>query len=156
VGQITANGGNAVGINAGDSHGGGGGGRVAVFYENAAEFDLNRITAFGGLRSATATHGGAGTVYLQGPERQVGELIFDNNNVLAPSFSTPVIALPTGLLNLTHMSVRKGANVRVDDQLILTGTLDVSLGLGVSSGLSIAQRVIASTITVTNESARTS
>jgi len=116
TGAIRANGGNGVSA-------GGGGGRIAVYYQNVVGFDLTRVTAFGGSPNA-----GAGTIYLQGPGRETGELIVDNNSVIAPSLSTPIVPVPAGPLNLSSLTVRRGAKARIDNQTNLSGTLEVSSG----------------------------
>jgi len=141
TGRITANAGNGQR----DNGGGGGGGRIAIYYQNAAGFDFNRITAFGGI-GRDAPNGGAGTVYLQGPGRENGELIADNNNLAAVTQSTPIPPTPTGLSAFTNLRVKRAARVRVDDQTNLTGTLEVSFGAEFIS----AKRVLASTIDVNN------
>lgn len=126
VGQITANGGNATGFDGSDNEGSGGGGRVAIYYQSGTGFDLSKITAFGGLSSGTATHGGAGTVYLQGPTTGSGELLVDNNNRVVPSLSTPIINPPSGTIALTNLRVKRGGKIRLDSLLNLTNTLEVS------------------------------
>ena len=143
AGQITANGGNFFG-----NASGGGGGRIAIYYQNLVGFDpTTQVTAFGETGNS-APNGGAGTVYLQGPGRETGELIADNNDIPAIARSTPILSNPSGLLALTNLRVRRAARVRVDDQINLTSTLEVS-----SAGeLTLGERVIAPTIDVTDNS----
>ncbi|MBI2985707.1 MAG: RHS repeat protein [Deltaproteobacteria bacterium] len=142
AGAISANGGKG-GTNFSGGPGGGGG-RVAVYYQTIAGFDLTKITAFGGTRFGSATNGGAGTVYLQGSGRESGELVVDNNNVIAPSLSTPLAPQPLGDLRIRH-----GAKARVDAVFNLTGTVEISS----SSELALTtQRLSASTINVTDSS----
>jgi RHS repeat-associated protein len=121
TGQITANGGGATT----DGYGGGGG-RVAVYYQNATGFDLSRISAFGSVGNGTGIAGGAGTVYLQGPARESGELIVDNNNANPPTLSTPIPNSASGTIALTHLRVKRGAKIRLDSVLNLTSTLEIS------------------------------
>ena len=50
----------------------GGGGRIALYYSDALEFDLANVTAYGGTHTYTATaddkyNGSAGTVYIKSP-----------------------------------------------------------------------------------------
>jgi RHS repeat-associated protein len=147
TGQIRANGGSSS-----FDGGSGGGGRIAIFYQNANAFNFGNVSAFGGLTSPQITgiqqNGAAGTIYLQGPSRESGELIVDNNNVAAPSLSTPLQNQPSGAINLTHLRLRRQAHVRIDSLLNLTGTLEVSSNAEfVSSG-----RVIASTVSLTSNS----
>jgi YD repeat-containing protein len=148
TGTITANGGSQ-GINAfgGGLGNGGGGGRVAVYYQNPTSFDLTRINAFGGA----GPNSGAGTVYLQGPTREAGELIVDNNNGAATSLSTPIPQVTGGSLSLTHLRVRRQAKIRVENVLNLTGTLELSSGSEYVS----AGRVNAGTVNLTGGSVLT-
>jgi RHS repeat-associated protein len=147
TGSISARGGN--GNNGGA---GGGGGRIAVYYQDVANFNLANVTAFGGTGSnAPVPNGGAGTVYLQGPEREMGELIVDNNNISAASQSTRILATPSGMVGLTHLRVRKQASLRLDNLVNLTEALDVS-----SNGeVMAASKIIADTVAVTSNSAVT-
>jgi len=142
-GQIRANGGNGL-----LASGGGGGGRVAIYYQDVTGFELiTQVTTFGGA-GVSAPNGGAGTVFLQGPVRETGEIIVDNNNVVTATQSTPILPSPSGLLTLTKLSVRRAARVRLADQVILTGTLEVSSG----GEFIPVNPVIASTINVNNSS----
>jgi len=145
TGQITANGGNRAGSGA-DGGGGGGGGRVAVYYQDAVGFDFTRVTAFGGVGGAGLPNGGAGTIYLQGPIRESGELIADNNNLSVAALSTPIAPSPSGLLALTNLRVRRAARVRIDDQINLINALEVSIG----GELTLARPLIASAVTLSN------
>ncbi len=131
------------GTGASSGGGGGGGGRIAVFYQNTAGFDLNQITAFGG---AAFSGGGAGTVYLQGPGKESGELIVDNNGVSAASQTTPLPSDPLSPLTLGNIRVRRAASVRVNESINLTGTLEVTSG----AELVLDQRIIASTVDINN------
>ncbi len=120
TGTITANG--SAGFQFG---GGGGGGRVAIYYQSATGFNFANVLAQGGL-STHATHGGAGTIYLQGPTRESGELIVDNNNLAVASLSTPIPGSLTATLSLTHLRVRRAARVGVDSLISLTGALEIA------------------------------
>ncbi|MCP4501458.1 MAG: hypothetical protein GY822_15975, partial [Deltaproteobacteria bacterium] len=71
---------------------GGGGGRVAVYYGDAANFDLaSQVVARGGLGYSNASWGGAGTVYLKQATAQLGELRVDNTG--APEGNVAVTEL---------------------------------------------------------------
>jgi RHS repeat-associated protein len=152
TGGITARGGNGgpTGSSPAVGTGGGGGGRIAIYYQNAAGFNFGNVLAQGGTGNS-APNGGAGTVYLQGPGREAGELIINNNNLIGPSLSTPVPSSPSGILMLTHLRVMRGANTRIDDEINLSESLEVAFGLGLS-GLEVGKRVVASSIAITNES----
>jgi hypothetical protein len=145
AGRISANGGRGGGFGGA----GGGGGRVAIYYQNAGGFDLNNsVTAFGGPGGGGGPNGAAGTIYLQGPGRESGELVADNNSLSVISLSTPILPSPSGMLNLTNLRVRRGARTRVDDEIDLTNTLEVSFG----AELALAKRIIAPTASVTGSS----
>jgi YD repeat-containing protein len=146
TGQIAANGGSAA--SDGDSNGGGGGGRVAVYYQSIAGFDVAKITAFGGIAAGQASHGGAGTVYLQGPATQSGELIVDNNHMSTWSVSTPITNPAGGQIALTNMRVRRGAKIRVETVLNVASTLEVSGGVEYIS----TNRTVAGSINVSGNS----
>ncbi|TMA82906.1 MAG: RHS repeat protein, partial [Deltaproteobacteria bacterium] len=122
TGQINANGGNASAFN---QSGGGGGGRVGIYYQNATAFNFANVVATGGIGNG-APNGGAGTVYLQGPARESGELVVDNNNIAASSLSTPIPGSSSSTLALTHLRVRRAARAKLDSTLNLTGTLEVA------------------------------
>src|SRR5262245_47171384 len=144
AGLISAKGGN--GSNSG---GGGGGGRIAFYYRNLTGFNLSNVTAFGGTGSNTPNpNGGAGTVYLQGPGRESGELIVDNGNNSVASQSTRILNAPTGLVSLTHLRVLRQARLRIDNLLSLSGTLEVNSNAEFMS----SDRVVANVINLSNSS----
>src|SRR4029077_12332347 len=116
VGQITANAPSSLAFS-----GGSGGGRIALYYQVASTFDLSRINAFGGAGTSGNPNGGAGTVYLQGPGREVGELIVDNNSLAAAATTV----LQGGQLNLTNLTVRRG-KLKISDRVNLAGALNLS------------------------------
>src|SRR4051812_45332480 len=55
----------------------GGGGRIAVYYRDAAAFDFPHIRATGGIGSR-APGGGAGTAYLRDSDEPGGVLVVDS------------------------------------------------------------------------------
>src|SRR5262245_10399658 len=122
----------------------GGGGRVAVYYQNATAFNFGNVTAFGGTFSGGSTNGGAGTVYLQGPGRESGELIVGNNNLVTAA--TPILPQASGLLALNNLRVRRTTNVRIADQINLAANLEVSGG----STLTLAKPLTAASVNLTN------
>jgi RHS repeat-associated protein len=128
--------------------GGGGGGRVAIYYQIVSGFDLAKISAFGGTGNGGQPNGGSGTVYLQGPAREAGELIIDNNNLAVSSLTTPIPNPASGGIALTHLRLRRQARVRFDSLLTLTGALELTFNAELVS----TQRVVAGTIGVTNNS----
>lgn len=77
--NVTASGGAGT---AGTSNGGGGG-RIAIYYDNLSGFTLNtsRIRAYGGVGQSTY-HGGPGTIYLKKGSDAYGELL-----IAGPNFS---------------------------------------------------------------------
>jgi hypothetical protein len=97
TGSIQANGGNSSYVGAG------GGGRIALYYENATEYDLSKITAYGGLYADGTNaigNGGAGTIYLKQSSVTGGNLTVDNNNVPTGEDSTPLPAVGQGFNTL--------------------------------------------------------
>jgi hypothetical protein len=93
TGEIHANGGNS------STYGAGGGGRVAVYYEDAALYDLTKITAYGGVYTGGTDlnkNGGAGTKYLKVKTQPNGELIIDNNNTNSRVNSTTLPSVGAG------------------------------------------------------------
>jgi hypothetical protein len=99
-GEITANGGGNW------NHAAGGGGRVALYYENINEFNIANIHAYGGIRTyqpAPKTNGGAGTIYLNDTVNNRGELVVDNNNIDTnheDRYSTPLPAVGQGIYTM--------------------------------------------------------
>jgi hypothetical protein len=81
-GSISANGGSG----RSDCDGGaGGGGRIAIYYENAAGFSFtNQVFALGGgpFTCPNTLWGGAGTIYLKGSSQSVGDLLVNNGGNL--------------------------------------------------------------------------
>ncbi len=97
TGSIQANGGSSPYVGAG------GGGRIALYYENASEYDLSKITAYGGLYANGANaigNGGAGTVHLKQSSVTSGHLLVDNNNIPSGEDSTPLPAVGQGFNTL--------------------------------------------------------
>lgn len=74
--------------------GGGGGGRIAIYYDDISGFDKLNILANGGVGSSY--NGGAGTIYIKSSAQLYGDLIVDNNNISTVGFSTPLISVGTG------------------------------------------------------------
>ncbi len=118
---------------------GGGGGRVAVYYQDLSGFDISNISSVGG---SSASGGGVGTIYLQGPGREAGEIILDNDKFSATGPLTPVQANGSGRLELSTLRVRRGARVRLDDEAIISGILEISS----NSEVAAARRVIAASV----------
>jgi RHS repeat-associated protein len=108
------------------------------------------VTAFGAVGSA-ATNGGAGTLYLQGPGRESGELIIDNNNLAVSSLSTPISGATTSTVTLNNFRVRRAARARYDGTLNLTGILEIATSGEFASG----NRIIADTTTLTTNAVLT-
>jgi hypothetical protein len=81
-GSISANGGSG----RSDCDGGaGGGGRIAVYYDNAVGFSFaNQVFALGGgpFNCPNTLWGGAGTIYLKGSSQPVGDLLVNNGGNL--------------------------------------------------------------------------
>jgi hypothetical protein len=142
TGQISALGGTGL------FGGGGGGGRIAIYYQTLAGFNLANVTAFGGVGGNGRPNGGAGTVYLQGPGRENGELIVDNTNRIAQNDTTPVFAVPSGSLSLTDLRIRRGAKAKIDVLLNVLNGIEIST----DSRLVASNQVVASTIQLVTRS----
>ncbi|WP_415835185.1 Ig-like domain-containing protein [Corallococcus soli] len=102
----------------------GGGGRVAVYYdESSTTFDWTRINAVGGYQG-----GGPGTVYLKAHAQPYGDLIVDNaNGQFNPStqLPTPLLINATGSRTFRNLTVTRKASLATPDALNITGTLTV-------------------------------
>ena len=128
--------------------GGGGGGRIAIYYQNGTSFSFNNVNSFGAL-GAGSPNGGAGTVYLEGPARESGELVIDNNNLtLLAASRTPIQGASSTILSFSHLRIRRNARAKFDGTLNLTGTLEVSNNSEYASGV----RVISNSTSLTNNS----
>ena len=79
TGSITANGSNAINVNAA----GGGGGRIAIEYTAGNYNFTGTLTAYGGAGtgSGASESGGAGTIYKKSSTQTGGDLIIINNNL---------------------------------------------------------------------------
>jgi RHS repeat-associated protein len=136
TGQITAIGGNGI------FGGGGAGGRIAVYYQSIAGFTPSSLATSGGQQGNGRRDGGAGTRYLQGPARELGELVIDNGNLNPVDDSTPIFTVPAGPINLTDLRIRRGTKAKVDTLLSVENLIDVSS----DSRLVAANRVLATTV----------
>ncbi|MFH1175760.1 MAG: hypothetical protein V1750_00015, partial [Acidobacteriota bacterium] len=81
-GSVAANGAPSGGM----SYGSGGGGAIAIEYGSAAGAILGSLQAYGGSHD---DEGGAGTVYLKGPQSTWGDLIVDNGGVVGEVTELP-------------------------------------------------------------------
>ncbi|MCP4391181.1 MAG: hypothetical protein GY802_23010, partial [Gammaproteobacteria bacterium] len=101
---------------------GGGGGRVAVYYGDATNFDLaSQVVARGGAGFSTATWGGAGTVYLKQAAASLGEFIVDNTG--APEGNVAVTEI-SGAINEPIRG--SSADITVVPGTILNGLVDLA------------------------------
>eukprot|EP01113_Clastostelium_recurvatum_P046743 TRINITY_DN8234_c0_g1_i5.p1 TRINITY_DN8234_c0_g1~~TRINITY_DN8234_c0_g1_i5.p1 ORF type:complete len:1273 (-),score=284.34 TRINITY_DN8234_c0_g1_i5:26-3298(-) len=80
-GVIRTNGGNCGDPYYSTQSSGGGGGRIALYYEAMGNW-TGSIQAWGGAAAAAARYGGPGTVYLEDTLRNYRKLVVDNNGVL--------------------------------------------------------------------------
>jgi hypothetical protein len=106
-GIVTANGGNS------KYNAGGGGGRIAVYYQDASQFDLAKITAYGGIYTTGTNsnqNAGAGTIYME-QKGQTGE-IFINNNATDSKNGTPLAGAPPG--TITGLEEHKMVDANAD------------------------------------------
>jgi YD repeat-containing protein len=101
TGRISAAGGNS-------QFAAGGGGRVAVYARDSAEFALDQITALGGTVVRTdAASGGAGTVYLRDADEALGTLIVDAGS---------------GGTGTTPLGLPGETNVTIPDAIVVRGS----------------------------------
>ena len=121
-GVIRANGGSVNGGSYNDtSSGAGGGGRVAVYYDDLTGFS-GMIQAKGGINApkGPGQSGGAGTVYLRKNGQSLGELVIDNGGTATADWSTP-LRNQGALLLLTW---------RIDGQARVSAPFPVRVSLG--------------------------
>ncbi len=74
----------------------GGGGRIAIYYDDITAFDIANISAEGGLGSSVNDNGGAGTVFLKSFAQSNGDLVVDNGGTETNGFTTSLRAVTPG------------------------------------------------------------
>jgi RHS repeat-associated protein len=110
-GTIFANGGsNTAGY--GYKPGAGGGGRIALYYDDISGFNIANITVYGG--DGYYKDGAAGTFYLKGNIQSVGDLIVDNRGVITDGYSTPLRSIGTGISDSLIYSPTTGQSTLTD------------------------------------------
>ncbi|WLQ16801.1 hypothetical protein O5O45_12820 [Hahella aquimaris] len=127
-GSISANGADAL-----HYAGGGGGGRVAVYYDKNIDFNLEAVTALGGL-GHTGESGGAGTVYLEDRTLHRKELILasKSKNSERTIISEDVsdlsrVVVQSANIGFRHdRKIQNAAQVFKDSQVAQEGELEVS------------------------------
>ncbi|MCP4381711.1 MAG: hypothetical protein GY798_09915, partial [Hyphomicrobiales bacterium] len=96
---------------------GGGGGRIAVYFNDISGFDKTNITAHGGI--GNNANGGAGTIYTKSSTQTHGDLIVDNNNTVTAVYSTPLVSVGTGTsTGLTANTMTDGTRSWRTDDLV--------------------------------------
>lgn len=107
---------NGSGLVNGYNSGGGGGGRVAIAFDDMSGF-AGRIEAKGGVANTNSccvsVNGGAGTVYLKKNSDAYGTLIVDNGGTQTSGWSTPIPSL--GILRLKSWIISGNARVFTSD-----------------------------------------
>jgi hypothetical protein len=106
AGVLEGNG--AIRANGGPGRSAGGGGRVAIYYDEMSGYS-GVLSARGGLGDDAAGNGGAGTVYLKRSSEANGELIIDNGDMVTTGWSTPLLV--DGLLRLQSCTILGNARV---------------------------------------------
>jgi hypothetical protein len=134
AGTIRANGDGINGIGVG-----GGGGRVAITFDDMGPF-AGQITAFGGRTQTNtcciAQNGGAGTVYLKKNSDTYGMLIVDNGGTQTTGWSTPLIS--SNILRLNSLTVSGGAQFSFPGEVrVASGNPTVFQGLISSNYLQV-------------------
>ena len=148
-GSIRANGGDQGTFLGADAYGGGG--RVAIYYEDKSGF-RGGVQARGGVRINSngtlvpdTTGGGAGTVYWKKISNALGELMIDNGGVKADSdWSTPL--LPQGILRLNSWTISGNARVSTSDGVrVANGSSSYFSGLISSNYLQVGGLLVSNT-----------
>ncbi len=117
------------------TNGAGGGGRIAIFFNNVSGVSLldGTIHAYGGEGKGTsAVHGGAGTVYVK-ENSDPGVLLLSNGS-RTPYFSTPAPLLLQADLTLDQLIVKDGALFTLENT---DNTLTVNTTLLITNGGSL-------------------
>jgi hypothetical protein len=108
------------GTEAGHGGSGGGGGRIAVYYQDAAGFDLERVTAWPGV-FGEGIAGSAGTVYLA-PSSSTATIIVDDGG-LSRGLDDRALAWDA---SPTRVDLQAHLRVRGTSRLVTTSPLTVS------------------------------
>jgi hypothetical protein len=129
----TLAGGGTISANGGDGDysvgGGGGGGRIAIYY-GTNQF-VGPVTAYGGMGALV---GGAGTIYYQGSQFPIGQLVVDNDGFAGTN--TPIVTTNLIVANLYGLTVTGGAVVNpASGPLLLSSLLVDSGGMLTQSGV---------------------
>lgn len=142
-GRIDASGGNVSGRN------GGGGGRIAVLFEDMSGFSIDSITAYGGNASYSDSNpGAAGTVWLENANEPSGTLIVANNpEGMGVLTSTPLGSPTQAMLAISHAIIIRGARtfVRIEPKDFV-----YSLPLTVDGATLAGRRIVAPELAVIN------
>ena len=108
---------------------GGGGGRIAVYYETLT-FDQANFQVLGGQGSNSV--GGNGTLYLKAAGQTHGNLVVDGLGLTTPGDTSPI---PSGYV-FDNIILRNNARVVADDTLLANDTLHVLNGSILTHSLS--------------------
>ena len=108
---------------------GGGGGRIAVYYETLT-FDQANFQVLGGQGSNSV--GGNGTLYLKAASQTHGKLVVDGLGLTTPGDTSPI---PSGYV-FDNIILRNAARVVADDTLVVNDTLQVLTGSILTHSLS--------------------
>ncbi|MBP7637976.1 MAG: hypothetical protein KBA18_08885, partial [Kiritimatiellae bacterium] len=112
AGSVSANGGDL------NSYGrSGGGGRVAVYYDDASGFDLDTIQAAGGVNV------GAGTVYLKDRDEPLGTLALDNRGAESDAAIPTPLSVGSNRIDRLFVSGRTRLNLTASEPLALAETI---------------------------------
>ena len=109
---------------AGGSFGGGGGGRIAIHATDMSGFDLNNVTAAGGVYSS------AGTIYLHDKDEPAGTLmIIDQDDGSVYDTITPI-----GLPGQTRIVIRDRVVIRGRRALLQLGWCSMASRIPLRAG----------------------
>lgn len=132
-GEITA-----IGGSSGSVSGTGGGGRIAIFYQDATQFAFTNMQATAGYLSGMR-QGTPGTIYLQSPSTQLGQLFIDAKGTNFPSRGTPIYSLA----GRTNTSV--GSNYLLDTNAVFAPGSLIGLELNPNPGQGATFTVVGNT-----------
>jgi hypothetical protein len=130
---------------------GGGGGRIAVYYNDISAFDVSHIQSLGGIGNFRS--GGNGSIYLKSSSQIHGDLVIDGAAQSTPNETT---AIPEGdvydnilvrnnaraIANVPvqagNMTLESGGVLSLNNSMQLSGTLTVRTGGAITHSVNVA------------------
>ena len=141
VGILTGNG--VIQANGGVSSTCGGGGRMAIYYDQMDAY-AGGLECRGGNGGPNYQSGGAGTIYLKRKGDSSSDLIIDNGGAQTGDWSTPL--LPQGILHLNSWRISGNARVSTMDGVrVANGNPALFAGLISSNYLQVGGLLVSNT-----------